>query len=102
MWCMELSSSCCAEMNIHIDLRGVSQRISVVSSRKSSHLYCIFVEHGIAMELLTGKWASSRVDLGYTELFFTPVVTSVFILSFDNVLGEFLVFHQENRSSLRV
>ena len=31
---MELSSSCCAEMNIHIDLRRVSQRISVVSSRK--------------------------------------------------------------------
>ena len=41
MWCMELSSSCCVEMNIHIDLRQVSQRISLVSSRKSSHLYCI-------------------------------------------------------------
>ena len=27
------------------------------------------VEHGIAMEPMTGKWASSRVDLGYTELF---------------------------------
>ena len=37
----KLSSSCCAEMNIHIDLRRVSQRISVVSSRESSHLYCI-------------------------------------------------------------
>ena len=41
MWCMQLSSCCCAEMNIHIDLRRGSQRISVVSSRKSSHLYCI-------------------------------------------------------------
>ena len=32
---------CCAVMNIHIDLMRVSQRISVVSSRKSCHLYCI-------------------------------------------------------------
>ena len=31
MGCMELSSSCCTEMNIHIDLRRVSQGISVVS-----------------------------------------------------------------------
>ena len=31
MGCMELSSSCCTEINIHIDLRRVSQGISVVS-----------------------------------------------------------------------
>ena len=31
MACMELSSSCCSEINIHIDLRLVSQGISVVS-----------------------------------------------------------------------
>ena len=29
--CMETSSSCCAEINIHIDLRFVPQGISVVS-----------------------------------------------------------------------
>ena len=46
MWCMELSSRCCAEMNIHIDFRWVSQRISLVSSRKSSHLYCILWNTG--------------------------------------------------------
>ena len=46
MWCMELTSSCCAEMNIHIALRRVFQRISVVSSRKSSHLYCILWNTG--------------------------------------------------------
>ena len=34
------------EMNIHIDLRRVSQRTSVVSSRKSSHLYCILWNTG--------------------------------------------------------
>ena len=31
MGCMELSSICCTEINIHIDLRLVSQVISVVS-----------------------------------------------------------------------
>ena len=80
---------------------GVSGNIcSFLQEVKPLVLYA--VEHGIAMEPIKGKWASSRVDLGYTELFFIPEVTSVFILSFDNVFGEFLVFHQENRSSLRV
>ena len=46
MWCIELPASCCTEMNIHIDLRRVSQRISEVSSRKSSHLYCILWNTG--------------------------------------------------------
>ena len=32
------------------------------------------VEHGISMETMKGKWASSRVDLGYTELFCIPEV----------------------------
>ena len=32
------------------------------------------VEHGIAMEPMKGKWASSRVDLGYTDLFCIPEV----------------------------
>ena len=52
------------------------------------------VEHGIAMEPMKGKWASSRVDLGYTELFYIPEVTAVFLSSCDSVLGDFLVFHQ--------
>ena len=30
------------------------------------------MEHDIAMEPMKGKWASSRVDLGYTELFCIP------------------------------
>ena len=52
------------------------------------------VEHGIAMEPMNGKWASSRVDLGYTELFCIPEVTAVFLPSRDSGLAEFLVFHQ--------
>ena len=102
MGCMELSSSCCTEINIHIDLRRVSQRISVVSSRKSSHLFCMLCNNGIAMEPVKGKWPSSPVDLGYTKLFCLPEVISVFISSCDNVLGDYLVFHQDNRGSIHV
>ena len=40
------------------------------------------------MEPMKGKWASSRVDLEYTELFCIPEVTSVFISSGDSVLGD--------------
>ena len=54
------------------------------------------VEHGIAMEHMRGKWASSCVDFGYTELFCIPEVTSEFISSCDSVLGDSLVFYQEN------
>ena len=32
------------------------------------------MEHGIAVEPMKGKWASYRVDLGYTELFCIPEV----------------------------
>ena len=52
------------------------------------------VEHGIAMEPMKGKWASSRVDLGYTELFRIPEVTAVFLSSFDSFRGDSVVFHQ--------
>ena len=33
------------------------------------------------MEPMKGKWASSRLDLGYTELFCIPEVTAVFLSS---------------------
>ena len=35
------------------------------------------VEHGMTLEPMKGKWASSLVDLGYTERFPIPAVTSV-------------------------
>ena len=60
------------------------------------------MEHGIAMEPMKGKWASSRVDLGYIELFCIPEVTSVFISSLDSDLGDSLVLNQENQGSLHV
>ena len=45
------------------------------------------MKHGIAMEPMKGKWASSRVDLEYTELFCIPEVTAVFLSSLTVVLG---------------
>ena len=60
------------------------------------------VECGMDMEPMQGKWASSRVDLGYTELFCIPEVTSVFFSSCDSVFMDSLEFHQANRGSLRV
>ena len=39
------------------------------------------------MEPMKGTWASSRVDLGYTELFYIPLVTAVFLSSCDSGLG---------------
>ena len=52
------------------------------------------VEHGIAMEPIKTKWASSRVDLGYTDIFCIHEVTAVFLSSCDSGLWVSLVFHQ--------
>ena len=60
------------------------------------------VENGEALEQMRGKWASSCVDFGYTELFCIRELTSEFISSCDSVLGDSLVFCQENRGSLRL
>ena len=54
------------------------------------------------MEQMRGKWASSCVDFGYTELFCIPELTSEFISSCDSVLGDSLVIYQENRGSICV
>ena len=57
---------------------------------------------GMATEPIQGKWASSRVDLEYTELLCIPEVISVFFSSCDSVLGDSLEFHQANQGFLRV
>ena len=67
MGCMELSSSSCAETGVPIDLRRVSQGITVVSKRKSSHLSCMMGNRelfcsqcrgiGLNLELI---WATPR------------------------------------------
>ena len=90
---MELSSSCCTKIYIHIDLRLVSQGISSFL-KEVQPLVLYDVKHGITMKPMNRKWASSRIDLEYTELFCIHEVTEVFLSSCDSDLGESLVFHQ--------
>ena len=59
-------------------------------------------DSGIVMEPIQGKLASSQIDLGHTDLFCVPEVTSVFFWSCDSVVGDSLEFNQANRGSLRV
>ena len=70
--------------------------------KEANPLVLYAVEHGIAIEPMKEKWASSRIHLGYTELLCLPEVISVLISSCDSVLGDSLVFHQENRYSLYI
>ena len=60
------------------------------------------VDHGMFMEPMQGKLASSQFDLGYMELFCVPEVTSVFFSSWNSVLGYCLEFKQANRGFLHV
>ena len=54
------------------------------------------------MERRQGKLASSQFDLGHTDLFCIPEVTSVFFSSCDSVVGDSLEFNKANRGSLCV
>ena len=60
------------------------------------------VDHGVIMEPMQGKLASSQFDLGHTELFCVPEVISEFFSSCDSVVGDSLEFNQANRGSLHV
>ena len=60
------------------------------------------LDHGMVMEPMQGKLASSQFDLGYTELFCVPEVTSVFFSSCESVVGDSVEFNQANRDSLCV
>ena len=63
---------CCNEYSYRLDA-GVSENLcSFLKEVKPLVLYS--VEHRIAMEPMKAKWASSRIDLGYTELFCLPAV----------------------------
>ena len=56
----------------------------------------------MVMEPMQGKLASSQFDLGHTDLFCVPEVTSEFFAYFDRVFGDSLEFNQANRGSLCV
>ena len=50
----------------------------------------------MVMEPTQGKLASSQFDLGHSDLFCIPDVTSVFFSSCDSVVGDSLEFNQAN------
>ena len=80
---------------------GVSGNLwIVVKDVKPLVVYDVKCE--MAMDSMKGKCSSSRVDLGYTNLFCIPEVRSVFFSCCDCVLGDSLQFHQGNRGSLRL
>ena len=54
------------------------------------------------MEPMQGKLASSQFDLGHTDLFCVPEVTSGFFSSCDSVVGDSLEFNLANQGSLCV
>ena len=54
------------------------------------------------MEPMQGKSASSQFDLGHTDLFCVPELTSRFFSSGDRFVGDSLEFNQANRGSLCV
>ena len=54
------------------------------------------------MDSMKGKCASSCVDLGYTNQFCVPEVTSGFFSSCDSLVGDSLEVNQANRGSLYV
>ena len=51
---------------------------------------------------MKGKFTSSQFDLGYTEIFCIPEVTSLFFSSCDSTVGDSLEVNQANRGSLYV
>ena len=60
------------------------------------------VECEMAMDSMKGKCVSSWVDLGYTNLYGIPEVTSEFFSCRNSVLGDSLQVHLGNRGSLRL
>ena len=80
---------------------GVSGNLwIVVKDFKPLLLYDVECEK--AMDSMKGKYASSSIDLGYTNLFCIPEVTSVFFSCRDSVLVDSLQFRLGNRGSLRL
>ena len=60
-------------------------------------------DRGMVMEPMQGTLATSQFDLGHTDLFCVPEVTSVFFFSSsDSVVGDSLEFNKKNQGSLCV
>ena len=80
---------------------GVSGNLWIVL--KDVKTFVVYdVELETAMYSMNGKCASSWVDLGYTNQFCFPEVTSVFFSACDSLVGDSLEFNEEYWGSLCV
>ena len=68
---------------------GVSEHLWIVV-KDVKPLVVYYVECEMVMDSMKGKPASSCVDLGHTNLFGIPEVTTVFFSCCDSVLGDSL------------
>ena len=80
---------------------GVSGNLCIVV-KDIKTLVVYDVKSETDMDSMKGKCASSCVDLGYTNQFCVPEVTSVFFSSCDSLVGDSLESNQANRGSLCV
>ena len=99
MGCREPSSRCSTETDDPLYLRRLSQGISRGSLSQSNHLFCMMWIAGWLWSQCKGNGPHLNLVLG---TFCIPVVTSVFFLSCDHVVGDSLEFNQANCGSLRV
>ena len=68
---------------------GVSGNLWI-SLKDANPLVVYDVESGMATKPMQGKYASFGIDLGYTNLFCLPEVTSEFFSSCDSLVGDSL------------
>ena len=76
---MELSSSCCAELCVPLEVGWCSWGNLWSCLKEVKPLVVFDGECGMALEPKQGNQASSRFDSGYKELFRVAVETSVFL-----------------------
>ena len=62
---------------VFLKIQDACLRESLELSKGSQPIGLHDGEPGIALKKLQGNWSSFEVDLGYTELFHIPAVTSV-------------------------
>ena len=76
MGCTERFSCCSVEIAAPLFLRQ-SLRESLELPEEVKPIVVYDVKQGLALDPIQWNWDSSRVDLGYTELFHIPAVISV-------------------------
>ena len=69
MGCMEFSTSCCTVIDDTLYLRRVSQGISAVSQRESSHFFCMMWIVGWLWSQCKGNWPHLNLNWGTLSYF---------------------------------